>query len=119
MNYTKCLICDGPVKGFDSIRGVCYTCINNDDEEDSDHILWLRKAGCKCDPPLLGYRPGVGPRCRICNTIAAQLFWMRPDTDEELKIAWELEQKHNKIAEEQRLEHRRELYQTLRKEFEG
>lgn len=30
----------------------------------------LRDAGCKCEQPLLGYRPGVGPRCRLCNTVA-------------------------------------------------
>lgn len=22
---------------------------------------------CKCKQPLLGYKPGVGPRCRLCN----------------------------------------------------
>lgn len=29
----------------------------------------LRKFGCKCPKPLLGYRPNVGPRCRLCNTL--------------------------------------------------
>lgn len=29
----------------------------------------LRAAGCRCSKPLLGYRPGVGPRCRTCNTV--------------------------------------------------
>ena len=28
----------------------------------------LHAAGCKDEIPLLGYRPGVGPRCRLCNT---------------------------------------------------
>ena len=27
----------------------------------------LRKAGCKCAKPLLGWRPMKGPRCRLCN----------------------------------------------------
>lgn len=30
----------------------------------------LREAGCACPLPLLGTRPGVGPRCRLCNVIA-------------------------------------------------
>jgi hypothetical protein len=30
----------------------------------------LRSAGCVCTRPLLGERPGVGPRCRLCNTQA-------------------------------------------------
>lgn len=53
------------------------------------------------------------------GTVTAQLFWMRPDTDEELKKAWELKQRHNKIQEQQKLERRKELYETLKKEFEG
>jgi hypothetical protein len=28
------------------------------------------KAGCACLNPLLGYRPNVGPRCRLCGTVA-------------------------------------------------
>ena len=32
----------------------------------------LRKAGCKCPKPLLGYRPGKGPRCRLCNMEAEE-----------------------------------------------
>ena len=28
----------------------------------------LHAAGCKDEIPLLGYRPRVGPRCRLCNT---------------------------------------------------
>ena len=36
------------------------------------HTLWLRKAGCRCNQPLLGYRPEVGPRCRLCNTVASE-----------------------------------------------
>lgn len=33
--------------------------------------LWLRRAGCRCQNPLNGFRPGVGPRCRLCNTQAS------------------------------------------------
>lgn len=29
----------------------------------------LRIAGCKCQEPLIGYTPGIGPRCRLCNTV--------------------------------------------------
>ncbi len=33
----------------------------------------LKRHGCKCpDGGLLGTRPGVGPRCRLCNT---QITW--------------------------------------------
>ncbi len=28
----------------------------------------LRGSGCKCGLPLLGSKPGVGPRCRLCGT---------------------------------------------------
>lgn len=35
-------------------------------------IAELRAAGCKCGRPLIGYRPGVGPRCRLCNVVAGQ-----------------------------------------------
>ncbi len=27
----------------------------------------LRLLGCKCSKPLVGYSPGFGPRCRLCN----------------------------------------------------
>lgn len=30
--------------------------------------LW--DAGCRCTTPLLGWRPFVGPRCRLCNITA-------------------------------------------------
>lgn len=30
----------------------------------------VRHAGCCCVAPLLGHRPGVGPRCRLCNSEA-------------------------------------------------
>jgi hypothetical protein len=30
----------------------------------------LRAAGCHCPQPLLGWRPFVGPRCRLCNVEA-------------------------------------------------
>jgi len=33
-------------------------------------VALLRKAGCNCERPLLGWRPQVGPRCRLCNTVA-------------------------------------------------
>ena len=35
-------------------------------KEEKKQIDQVRKAGCKCDLPLLGYIPGVGPRCRMC-----------------------------------------------------
>jgi hypothetical protein len=35
-----------------------------------DPISLLRDAGCGCDMPLLGERPGKGPRCRLCGTEA-------------------------------------------------
>lgn len=38
-------------------------------ESDLNDVLLLRNAGCKCHVPLLGYLPGVGPRCRLCNTV--------------------------------------------------
>ncbi len=38
--------------------------------DERDQIEYLRRAGCKCVQPLLGYRPGEGPRCRLCNTVA-------------------------------------------------
>lgn len=34
------------------------------------HVALLHDAGCKCSDPLLGWRPGKGPRCRLCNTEA-------------------------------------------------
>ncbi len=30
----------------------------------------LRLAGCRCENPLIGYRPDAGPRCRLCNVVA-------------------------------------------------
>lgn len=38
-------------------------------QERSD-IAALRNAGCRCLWPLIGHRPGVGPRCRMCNVQA-------------------------------------------------
>jgi hypothetical protein len=38
--------------------------------EQREQVDRLRQAGCKCSIPLLGYRPGVGPRCRLCNVVA-------------------------------------------------
>lgn len=37
-------------------------------------MVLLRIAGCVCRVSLLGYRPGVGPRCRLCNTVAVADF---------------------------------------------
>lgn len=39
-------------------------------DEELRHVELLRQAGCKCQRPLLGYKPSVGPRCRLCNTQA-------------------------------------------------
>ena len=36
-------------------------------------VAALREAGCECEKPLLGWRPNVGPRCRLCNTVAEVL----------------------------------------------
>lgn len=35
----------------------------------------LKQAGCKCKPPLIGERPGVGPRCKLCGTVATAPEW--------------------------------------------
>lgn len=40
--------------------------------EEEKQIILLRKYGCKCDLPLLGYVPGQGPRCRLCNVEAIE-----------------------------------------------
>lgn len=40
-------------------------------------IKKLRGAGCICPYPLLGYRPGVGPRCRLCNVVATDIVEIR------------------------------------------
>lgn len=42
-------------------------------EKQKKAIDLLRQAGCKCQYPLLGERPGVGPRCRSCNTQAKEV----------------------------------------------
>ncbi len=41
------------------------------DPPDAGALAVLRLAGCTCDEPLIGYRPGVGPRCRLCNVHAS------------------------------------------------
>lgn len=46
-------------------------------QAESELMHELREAGCKCERPLLGYRPNVGPRCRLCNVIAT----LKPDMD--------------------------------------
>jgi lipid II:glycine glycyltransferase (peptidoglycan interpeptide bridge formation enzyme) len=33
-------------------------------------VQHVRELGCKCEKPLLGYSPGYGPRCRLCNVDA-------------------------------------------------
>ena len=43
-----------------------------DDINEEHAIELLRRAGCTCPVPLVGYRPGVGPRCRMCNTVAKE-----------------------------------------------
>lgn len=30
----------------------------------------LRTWGCTCSSPLHGWRPNVGPRCRLCGVVA-------------------------------------------------
>lgn len=40
--------------------------------QEQAHTDLLRQAGCICPRPLLGYRPGVGPRCRLCNLVAPE-----------------------------------------------
>jgi hypothetical protein len=35
--------------------------------DDMPETKLLREAGCKCELPLHGYRPGRGHRCRLCN----------------------------------------------------
>ena len=48
-----------------------------DKEEEAVHLL--RKAGCKCEIPLLGEIPGKGPRCRMCGVeITAVTFNRSP-----------------------------------------
>jgi hypothetical protein len=45
------------------------------DEAEEQTTPLLRAAGCHCWKPLLGWRPGVGPRCRTCNKEAK---WPEP-----------------------------------------
>jgi hypothetical protein len=33
-------------------------------------VQHLRGLGCACPQPLVGYSPGFGPRCRLCNVDA-------------------------------------------------
>ena len=42
---------------------------NPTDQELKTYEEQLRQAGCICEKPLIGFRPGVGPRCRTCNTV--------------------------------------------------
>lgn len=39
---------------------------------EKDQLARLRVYGCRCETPLLGWRPGIGPRCRLCNTVAPE-----------------------------------------------
>ena len=36
-------------------------------EKEEKYVRLLWKNGCHCELPLLGYNPGKGPRCRMCN----------------------------------------------------
>lgn len=38
---------------------------------EAERLRLLVEAGCTCPVILLGWRPGVGPRCRMCGTVAA------------------------------------------------
>lgn len=42
----------------------------DDNMSEVEKVRLLHEAGCKYTKPLLGWRPGVGPRCRLCNTVA-------------------------------------------------
>lgn len=42
------------------------------DKDSLYRMKLLREAGCNCVLPLLGERPQIGPRCRVCNT---QAIW--------------------------------------------
>ena len=55
---------------WDDINGDYIIDYLNEQRLNDIYVKALRSAGCKCTKPLLGYRPGVGPRCRLCNTIA-------------------------------------------------
>jgi len=37
---------------------------------DGKIIKALRKAGCKCEKPRIGYKPGKGYKCRLCNKVS-------------------------------------------------
>ena len=41
-------------------------------ESEKNTVMALWAAGCEDYHPLLGYRAGVGPRCRLCNTVAEE-----------------------------------------------
>lgn len=41
-------------------------------DADKEIIKRLRKAGCLCPTPLIGERPDIGPRCRLCNTVSIE-----------------------------------------------
>lgn len=56
-------------------------------EEKDIGYLSLRRAGCKCESPLLGYRPDVGYRCRLCNVVS----------DKELDIVFELKARSQQV----------------------
>jgi len=48
------------------------------DLEYQNGFPWMRRAGCRCEKPLLGWRPAIGARCRTCNVVA-RMFARRED----------------------------------------
>ena len=48
-------------------------------KDEEMHIWLLRKAGCACKLPLLGFIPGIGPRCRMCGVEAKLGYGACPD----------------------------------------
>ena len=48
-------------------------------KEEKMHIWLLRRAGCTCKLPLLGFIPDQGPRCRMCGVEAKLGYGACPD----------------------------------------
>jgi len=61
-------LCGCPYEVDEKIFG--FYLKHNEDDILAQTKELLHKFGCTCPDPLLGYRPGVGPRCRLCNTVA-------------------------------------------------
>jgi hypothetical protein len=57
-------------------------------EEKAIAFVALRRAGCKCESPLIGYRPGVGIRCRLCDTVAKNEFDILPELEMMSQWLW-------------------------------